>query len=93
MLIGQTILADDAAATTVYSPWFPRRGNAATFVLEVIVASTATVTVTMQTKNSEDPRSRHDGDRRHDRADRRGDEKRTVTRTSKNSSATSSTCR
>ena len=55
MIIGETICAVNAAATTVYSPWFPRQGNAATFVLEVIAeANSAKVEVTVQTKNSED---------------------------------------
>lgn len=61
MIIGETICAVSEQTTVVYSPWFQRQGNAATFVLDVIDASTPTggsadptVTVTVQTKNSED---------------------------------------
>lgn len=54
MIIGQTILASDAGATTVYSPWFPRDGNSATFVLDVLVSWDSAVDVTVQTKNSQE---------------------------------------
>ena len=55
MLIGQTIMVNGTAITTVFSPWFLRQGNAATFGIEILAASNGKVTVTVQTKNSEDP--------------------------------------
>ena len=50
MIIGVTI----HNGLTAYSPWFPRQGNAATFAMEVIGISGATLTVTVHTKNTED---------------------------------------
>lgn len=56
MIIGETVCARGEQATVVYSPWFQRLGNAATFILDVIASSgsNCTVTVLVQTKNSED---------------------------------------
>ena len=54
MLIGQTLMADDAAVTVAYSPWFSRQGNSATFVLEVIASYDAQVSAVIQTKNTDD---------------------------------------
>jgi len=49
MIIGQTVFGG-----TYFSPWFPRRGDAALFAGEVIAAGGATLTLGLQTKNSED---------------------------------------
>lgn len=54
MIIGTTLLAKSPAVTVVYSPWFPRRGDAMTFVLDVIAIDNATIEVSVYTKNSED---------------------------------------
>ena len=54
MIIGTTLLAkSSSAATVVYSPWFPRRGDAMTFVLDVISIDNATIDVSAYTKNSQ----------------------------------------
>lgn len=72
MFIGQTIVAENyddneggglqAFATDVFTPWFPREGDAATFYLEILSIaasysggnSTPTVRLEVHTKNSED---------------------------------------
>lgn len=43
MIIGQTLVK----GVTAYSRWFPREGNAATLVLEVIGISGASLTVSI----------------------------------------------
>lgn len=48
MIIGQTVFAG-----TYYSPWFPRRGDAAVFAGEVI-AATGSMMLNVEHKNSED---------------------------------------
>lgn len=58
MIIGQHLAAnttDQGVQRYYYTPWFPRGGNNGTFTLDVIDASpTASITVTVQTKNSEE---------------------------------------
>lgn len=50
MIIGQTVFGG-----TYFSPWFPRRGDAAVFSAEVIaLAASGTLQMGVQTKNSED---------------------------------------
>jgi phosphoribosylformylglycinamidine (FGAM) synthase-like amidotransferase family enzyme len=39
MFIGQTIVAENTTGTTVYTPWFPRQGDAFTSSVEVIAFS------------------------------------------------------
>jgi hypothetical protein len=67
MFIGQTLATENyddgggvtARTATVYTDWFPRLGNAATFAFEVIFISdpdgsgdsTPTIKMTIQTKN------------------------------------------
>ncbi|MCA9309882.1 MAG: hypothetical protein KDA21_01680 [Phycisphaerales bacterium] len=55
MIIGQTIVAEDQTGTTVYTPWFPRQGDACRSTLDVIaISASGQFDVDMQTKNSED---------------------------------------
>jgi len=59
LAIGQTLLVGSFDGVRFYSPWFLREGNAATMTVEIIamsgsVSPTATLTVRVQTKNSED---------------------------------------
>jgi hypothetical protein len=55
MLIGQTISSETASGNTYYSPWIPRGGNAAIFVVDVIeTADLQSFTITAQTKAVED---------------------------------------
>ena len=52
MIIGQTIFK---SATSYYSPWFPRQGDAATFAAQsVAISATGTLKVVIETKNLED---------------------------------------
>lgn len=58
MIIGECIIAAtdtlQETYTVYYSPWFPRGGNAATFVCEVIATTNiAEFLIDVQTKNSE----------------------------------------
>ncbi len=57
MIIGTTLLK----GVTVYTPWFPREGNAATFALDMIGISGATVTVSIMHKDYEDDDSAEAG--------------------------------
>ena len=55
MLIGQSIVAPNAANVVYYSPWFPRKGNAFFPSVQYLNRSGAvTFTCQMQTKNNED---------------------------------------
>jgi hypothetical protein len=55
MFIGQSLLVDDEAGSTYYTPWFPRGGSGATLAVELIAASAGgSVIITPQSKNSED---------------------------------------
>ena len=57
MLIGQTIsaLEGENNETTVYTPWFPRQGDATTTTVEVIaISDDSKFTVQAQTKDSEE---------------------------------------
>jgi hypothetical protein len=53
MIIGETIWAPQGDSQTYYTPWFPRGGDELVGACEVIHALNATVSVTVQTKNSE----------------------------------------
>ncbi len=55
MFIGQTIVAEDSTnGSTVFSPWFPRNGDAVTSTVEVIAfSSTGTLTISILDKNSD----------------------------------------
>lgn len=56
MFIGQTIVAEDATGTTIYSPWFWRQGDGMTSAAEVIAMSSASVTeltISILDKNSD----------------------------------------
>jgi hypothetical protein len=54
MIIGETLFAEGESAT-YYTPWFPRGGDNAVFAFDIIARSNvSTLTVTAQTKNSED---------------------------------------
>ena len=48
MIIGQTLMK---ASVPYYSAWFPREGNAATFVLDCLGISGASLTVNVMHKN------------------------------------------
>lgn len=55
MIIGDTIGAPPSpASTVVYSPWFSRQGDAATFALQIIEIDGANVSLDVQTKNTDD---------------------------------------
>ncbi len=53
--IGTTLCATGATPTVFYyGPWFPRQGDAATFVCETVFANSPTAKVYIETKNSAD---------------------------------------
>ena len=60
-VIGDTVFEGADSSTTpkssLYSPWFPRGGDAAVFTLEVISINGLTLTWVVETKNSEDANS------------------------------------
>ena len=60
VVIGTTL--SHQSSGTYYSPWFPRQGNAATFSLELIAQSSASIgiTVTVETKNQDEKDSSAD---------------------------------
>ena len=52
MIIGQTLMG---SSSNYYSPWFPRQGDTAVFSAQIIaISSTSTLTVVVETKNTED---------------------------------------
>ena len=56
MWIGETLLTNDSmSGVTYYTPWFPREGNGATFVCEVLqTGDVETLQVTVETKNADE---------------------------------------
>ncbi len=56
MLIGQSLLLPQAGRVHLYSPWFPRQGDAFGVVYQVLRQSAGgwSVDVEVQTKNKED---------------------------------------
>lgn len=53
MIIGHTLMHGSGLSEVYYSPWFPRRGDAANFIVDVIASYRTEVTVDVQSKNSE----------------------------------------
>lgn len=52
MIIGQTLMG---SSSNYFSPWFPRQGDRAVFSAQIVaISSTSTLTVVVETKNTED---------------------------------------
>ena len=62
MFEGQILVCDGDGSYSVFSPWFPRGGDNLLATLEVIERDTATLTVRVFTKNSEDSGDGDDAD-------------------------------
>ena len=54
MYDAQYLITRSGSGVTVYSPWFPRGGAHARFVVDIVSLEDATLTVKAWTKNSED---------------------------------------
>ena len=54
MILGATLCSNSSTGCTYYSPWFPRQGNGATFVCEVLqTGDLASLEITVETKNTD----------------------------------------